>query len=117
MEREDFVAAGIDYDKGVARFAGKADLYVNFLRKFPKDDTFAQLSAAMDAGDMTAAFAAAHTLKGVTGNLSLDGLYQSVLPLVEALRGAGNMELAASLFPPVKTEYEHTMDFLRTLPE
>jgi HPt (histidine-containing phosphotransfer) domain-containing protein len=112
MDRESCIAAGIDYDSGLARFAGKADLYEKFLKKFPADTTFTDLEKAMADGDTRAAFIAAHTLKGVTGNLSLNGLYTGILPLVEALRGDGNMELAKTLYPPVKEEYDKEIRFL-----
>lgn len=112
MNRESCIAAGIDYDSGLAHFAGKADLYEKFLLKFPADTTFADLEKAMADEDTKAAFIAAHTLKGVTGNLSLNGLYKDILPLVEALRGDGNMELAKTLYPPVKEEYDKEIRFL-----
>ncbi len=38
------------------------------------------------AGDLTGAFEAAHTLKGVAGNLGLTPLYEAVCAIVEPLR-------------------------------
>lgn len=64
----------------------------------------------MQAKDLPAAFTAAHTLKGVTGNLSLNVLYRSLLPLVEALRGQGDLPLAESLFPAAQEEYRRAVE-------
>ena len=50
---------------------------------------------------------AAHTLKGVTQNLSFTRLYQSTHEITEALR-TQNYELAAQLFPKVEADYIQT---------
>lgn len=72
-----------------------------------------QLETAMAANDIQASFQAAHSLKGVAGNLSLIDLYNAVVPFVDALRGEGNMELAKMLYPPVQKEYERVAAFLK----
>ena len=67
---------------------GGADATRRFLRLFPLDDSFPQLSEALGRGDVQAAFRAAHTLKGVAQNLGFDRLYAASVPLTEAMRGA-----------------------------
>lgn len=52
---------------------GGADATRRFLRLFPLDDSFPQLSEALGRGDAQTAFRAAHTLKGVAANLGLSG--------------------------------------------
>jgi glycosyltransferase involved in cell wall biosynthesis len=99
MNRQDCINAGINYDDGVARFVGNAGMYEKFLRSFLQDDSFAQLREAMGRGDVGASFQAAHTLKGLTGNLSLERLYKKLVVLTDALRGEGDVigELIDSL--------------------
>ena len=46
---------------------GGADHALRFLRLFPLDDSFPQLSEALGRGDVQTAFRAAHTLKGLGG--------------------------------------------------
>jgi len=112
MNRQACLDAGINYDEGVARFVGNAEMYEHFLNEFLSDPTFALLDTAMGEKNISSAFQAAHTLKGVTGNLSMDRLYQKLAALTDALRGAGDLPQAESLFPAVKTEYQHICTFL-----
>ena len=59
-----------------------------------------------------AAFEAAHTLKGVSANLGLTDLYDSVFPLVEELRNASDIGGAAPLMPSVTSNYERVIKAL-----
>ena len=43
---------------------------------------------------------------------TMDRLYQKLVALTDALRGAGDLPQAESLFPAVKTEYQHICTFL-----
>ena len=104
METNILTEAGVDCAGGVARFLGQDALYERFVRQFPQDPSFAALQTALAAGDLPAAFTAAHTLKGTSGNLSFNRLFEDIKPLVEALR-AGDAAAAAPLFPPVAEDY------------
>jgi len=57
-----------------------------FVLKFPADPTMQALMNAVDAGDVAAAFAAAHTLKGVAANLAFTELAGFASDLTEQLR-------------------------------
>lgn len=97
--------AGIDTDILVERFLGNVALLKKFLKKFSEDQNFGKLETAIEQGDCEEAFTAAHTLKGVTGNLSMTALYQMISEQVEFLR-SGNMEEAVKMMPDIKEEYE-----------
>ena len=84
--REVFEEYGADYERTMARFMGKEDMYIKFLNMFEKDDNIRKLENSIGSGDLTAAFEAAHTLKGVTANLGLTPLYNAVCNIVEPLR-------------------------------
>ena len=77
---------GVDLKTTMARFLDNEDLYFKFLRKFPEDETFTQLSDSLAAEDYPEAFRAAHTLKGVAGNLGLTHVYEAACGVTEALR-------------------------------
>lgn len=79
-------AYGADTDGALERFVGDETFYEDCFRMFLKDPGFAELEKAMAVGDISAAFKAAHTLKGVSGNLGLTPLYRAVCALVEPLR-------------------------------
>lgn len=86
MDQEACKNHGIEYEDGLARFVGNVALYEKFLKQFPDDPCYKQLKEALDKQDIDTAFQAAHTLKGVTGNLSMKDLYDKVCVVVEQLR-------------------------------
>lgn len=70
----------------------------------------------MKARDYTAAFEAAHTLKGVVGNMGLTPLYQAVCEIVEPLRKREQREDYGSFYQAIETEFqkaEHLRDRLK----
>lgn len=113
-KRDLLTAAGIDVDEMLGRFLNNEALAMKFLLRFPGDENFPRLRQAMAEGDAAAAFEAAHTLKGVAGNLSMRELYRLVSCLVETLR-AGQLEKAAETLPALEQAYEQTLASLARL--
>jgi HPt (histidine-containing phosphotransfer) domain-containing protein len=74
-------AVYVDFAEGVKRVMNNAKLYVKLLTKFKTDTKLDDLEAALAAGEMEKAQAAAHTVKGVAANLSLTALFTQVLEL------------------------------------
>ena len=79
---------------------GSEALLERLLDRFLEDRNFPSLAAALECGDTDGAVQAAHTLKGVCGNLSMNGLYRLFTRQVELLRTlaeryqeAGNLQL------------------------
>lgn len=108
--------AGIDMESNNERFMGNVALMDRFFGKFLNDPNYKKLSDAIAEGNKEDAFAAAHTLKGVCGNLSLKALEKIVAEQTEMLRG-GDMEAAAAVMPKVKEEYERLKEaFGKVLP-
>ena len=87
---------------------------LRLLAMFPADENYALLEQAMAAGDTDAAFRAAHTLKGVCGNLCLEELYRTAAPLSDALK-RGDTGTAARLFEEMRPVYRDTVAALETL--
>ena len=75
--------AGCDMDGTLERFMNNEMLCIKFLRKFPEDTTFGEMQKAFAQGDAEEFFKAAHTMKGVSGNLGLSCLYDEMQPAVE----------------------------------
>ena len=111
MNRYKLSKAGINANEGIARFSGRAELYEKFLYQFPQDENFSLLCAAIRQQDVKAAFIAAHSLKGIAGNLSLTKLYEDLCPLVEQLR-AGSLSGAEALLQSVRCDYEALLSVL-----
>ena len=104
MNRYRLSKAGVSVGEGIRRFGGNAEKYEQLLARFQEDGHFEAMCEAIARGDAGAAFAAAHALKGVTGNLSMNRLYQDLFPLVEALR-AGSLADAEALLAPARQDY------------
>ena len=71
-----------------------------------------ELKESIDAGDLDAAFEAAHALKGVTGNLGLTPIRKPVLEITELLRARTEMD-----YSELVEEIEKQKDILTKLAE
>jgi len=71
----------IDFADGVKRVMNNAKLYVRLLTKFKTDTRLDNLETAIATNDMEKAKNAAHTLKGLSANLSLTELNKQSLAL------------------------------------
>ena len=105
---------GGDFDEVRKRLPSET-LIKKFIAKFLNDGSFPDLKAAFAEGDRERAFRAAHTLKGVCGNLSLSRLLLSASKLTELLRpeAAKIPEGAAALLDEVERDYELTVGAIR----
>lgn len=96
---------GIDVGSMLERCMGNEALLERLLKKFLADTSYARLVGAFEAGDGAAALDAAHTLKGVCGNMSITGLFELLARQVQVLR-RGDMAEAASMVPEVTRRYD-----------
>lgn len=78
--------AGIDVEDARKRFMNNEEIYLKFLKKFLVDSNYDNMMAALEQADLEGAFVAAHTLKGVTANLSILSIYEPLKEVVEKLR-------------------------------
>lgn len=115
MDKNILMNAGVDYEEAVKRFSGNAGIYEKFLLKFEEDPSFQELDQAMKSQDYGTAFTAAHTLKGVSGNLSMNELYHELVPFVEMLRNGSDVEGAVEFYPHVANAYHELMVVLRDM--
>ena len=77
---------GANVDEGLSRCMGKEDFYIRMVNMALNDTGFDRLKEALNANDIKAAFEAAHSLKGVLGNLALTPLFTPASELTELLR-------------------------------
>lgn len=104
--QECYAALEGDYQEVLGRLYSEA-LVQRFVGRFLSDQSFQQLEQSLKEGSYEEAFRAAHTLKGVTQNLSFTKLYQSSHEITEALR-TKDYDAAARLFPRVEADYIQT---------
>lgn len=75
MKEMSLHSENIDITSAMERFSYNKDLYIKFLFKIPFDENFTNGIRAYEKGDFTAVEFAIHTLKGISGNLSLTRLF------------------------------------------
>lgn len=92
------------------------DRICKFLKMFLQDKSYETLLQTMSEEKVKEAFLAAHTLKGVVGNMSFQELSEASVDITEALRSE-NMENAKVLLPRVIKEYEKVKAGLNELLE
>ncbi len=113
--RECYEAMGADYEDVAGRL--KTDERIRkFVLKLLNDKSYDLLISSMESGNMSEAFRAAHTLKGVCQNLSVTPLYQSAAELADRLRdGQEYAEDVNPLLEQVKKDYTLAMDCIQKL--
>ena len=90
-------AWGADTAQGISRCMGNEGFYLGLVPKVLEDKNFDNLTAAIGAHDLDAAFAAAHGLKGMLGNLALTPIYEPVVEITELLRARTDTDYAPYL--------------------
>lgn len=112
--KECYQKLGGDFVQVEKRLSG-AGLVKKFIIKFLDDDSFGKLCQSMQEGKREEAFCAAHTLKGVSGNLSFNRLLSTVTQLTELLRPETETipEDAMLLLEEVKRDYELTVSAIK----
>ena len=106
--------AGVDVAGSVNRFSGNEALYLRFVERFREDETYSQLCRAYQKGDHEQLLTAAHTLKGVAGNLSMKDVFRWTSVIVEDLR-AGDLTAAKEKMPALEAAYSNTLTVLGQL--
>lgn len=109
---QQLLGAGVQIEEGARRFAGNYALYERFLDKFPDDPTFGALELAVEQQNWQDILTAAHTLKGVAGNLSMERLFCACSEMVALLR-ADDHSGALQSYETVKRSYEAIIRALR----
>ena len=86
MDLQKLKAAGIDCDGALQRFMGSEELYARFLGRFLEDTHVQGAVLAMEKRDYKELQQQVHALKGFTGTLGLDTIYQQACEIVIRLR-------------------------------
>jgi len=83
---------GADTDDALTRCMGNEAFYFKLIGKVVEDKNFKALEEAIAEKDLDAAFEAAHSLKGVLGNLSLTPIFEPVNEITELLRNRSDID-------------------------
>ena len=90
---EELRTLGVNTDEALARFMNNESLYERMVKKFVPTAEGLPVLPLIESGDIEQAQNNAHTLKGVTGNLSLTPLYAAYSDIMTLFR-AGQIEEA-----------------------
>ncbi len=112
MNKYKLSKAGINAREGIQRFGGDDAKYEQLLERFLQDTHFEEMCTALSSSDKKRAFEAAHALKGMAGNLSMNVFHEDMKPLVEGLR-ADDLEEAAKHLDKVKEDYKIIVSALK----
>ncbi len=110
--KSELIAWGVDWNEILDRFMGNEDLIARFMFKFLNDQSMNDLTKYLAEGNVSEAFKAVHTLKGVGANLGLKGFLTPVCELTEILR-AGTMDGYEEKYNQIKPKYEELIAILK----
>jgi signal transduction histidine kinase/DNA-binding response OmpR family regulator/HPt (histidine-containing phosphotransfer) domain-containing protein/HAMP domain-containing protein len=90
---------GIEIGEGVERVGGNAKLYRNLLRTFleTRADALTDLDQMLENGALEDATRLAHSIKGVSGNIAANRLFEASAALEVALKAEAGADLADRL--------------------
>ena len=111
--QECYAAMEGDYQDALGRLRSDR-LVQKFVLKFLDDKSYDLLISSLEQGNSEEAFRAAHTIKGVCQNLSIDRLQSSSSRLCESLRNGYTPE-ADALAEEVTADYRLTVSAIQTL--
>jgi two-component system, sensor histidine kinase and response regulator len=106
---------GLDSAEGLLRVAGNRKLYLKLLRQFSvqQSDAPAQITELLKAADRPAAERAAHTVKGVAGNLGVKPVQLAAGELEKAIHDGADAACLESLRQQFATVLTPFIDRLR----
>ena len=108
---------GADVKTTINRFMGKEELYLKFIFKFPEDKNMSSLLESFEKKDYEGVFNSAHSLKGVTGNLGLNPVYEATARICDLLRGKKPEEVDEEKLYELKEQLTKTYNCFQQLIE
>ena len=116
--KEFYESIHADY-QGAIKTMMMDDFIKRMLGKFILDNRVDDLSNGYKNKDYKTVFEAAHSIKGVTGNLSLTNLYELIAPIVEATRHVNEGEVVNidKEIEPFINEYQFVVSQIKILLE
>lgn len=100
---------GVDTVDALERFSGNSSLYIRMVGKLPASISGLDVMSYIEGGDLQTAVTNAHTIKGVTGNLSVTPLYKAYTEIVNELR-AGNPDKAKEILKNILPVQKKILD-------
>jgi HPt (histidine-containing phosphotransfer) domain-containing protein len=88
----------IDMEEGLKRVLNNKQLYIRLLKKFKDETNLIALTDAINTDDLSTARERAHTIKGISANLSLQKLFVEIQELESLIKeGVADKKLMQSV--------------------
>lgn len=86
--RREMLEVGLNVSDMIEHFMDNEDMFMKYLTKFfdAADGVVLELSCAEKNGDLEKVFSSAHALKGLAGNIGLNGVYIPAKEIVDDMR-------------------------------
>ena len=97
ISTEKLKSLGCNIDEALERCMGDIDFYIECLPEAFVKERYEKLEELIKEKNYNEAFEAAHALKGVLANLSLDPMFEPVSNVTEALRSRTDMDYSGLL--------------------
>ncbi len=108
---EELISLGIDLDGALQRFLGKKAIFEKMLKKLPQAVADCPVAEYFEKKDYETAFANAHTLKGLAGNLSVTPMFEAYSDICDKLR-AKDGEAAYEVLKNILPEQEKIIAYI-----
>ncbi len=104
--RDELIEVGLDVTEMIEKFMDSEEMFLKYLKKFfgTADSVVEELSAAISSDDHSAIENRAHALKGLSGNIGLNGVYNPAKKIVDDVRSSNFSEYKAD-FEKLETNY------------
>ncbi len=112
--QECYKEMGADYEEVQGRLRTEERIK-KFVLKVLNDKSYNLLCDSIAQQNIEEAFRAAHTLKGISQNLSLTALYHSSSALSEKLKAKEYDKEAEEMFEQLKKDYAKTVEAIQSL--
>lgn len=109
---QELEAQGCNMKEAIDRFMGNQAILEKMMRKFPDSLKPLEVLAFIDEGNTEQATANAHTIKGITANLSLTPLYTAYTQIVALLR-SGDATKARDILLQTQPIQQNIIDIIQ----
>ncbi|MDO5560402.1 MAG: Hpt domain-containing protein [Oscillospiraceae bacterium] len=113
--KEILISCGINLNEAFYRFVYNEQLYEEMLIHFFETNTeLTDLKKSIDSDDYSLAYHYAHSLKGITGNLSLTPVYELCCSLTEMMKNQNYTDIS-KVYNNLELTYNQIRNIIKSI--
>lgn len=111
---DEMLTVGLNVQEMIEHFMDREDMFMKYFYKFfeSADSVMLELTAAAENEDYQNMLFTAHSLKGLAGNIGLNGVFLPAKKIVDEIR-AGDTSHCAEDFRQLQDAYYHAQDIAK----